>query len=77
VEIGLEYLGKAPRWVVSVISDAEREPAQAREGEQRFAGLYLPGLATSPMKTLVLPACGFGAGIRLECVRARPYTACG
>jgi len=70
VEIGLEYLGKAPRWVVSVICDASASRRKTAKEEQRFAGLYLPGLATSPMKTLVLPACGFGAGIRLE-VRSR------
>ena len=53
-----------------VVGDATVSRRKTNREEQRFAGLYLAGLATSPMKTLVIPVCGLSAGARLE-IRAR------
>jgi hypothetical protein len=74
IEIGAEYLGMGPRWVVIVVSDSDAKPGKAADNEsQRFAGLYLPESNEHPllpMKTLVLPACGLSPGDRLS-VRSR------
>ena len=74
VEIGAEYLGADPRWVVVVVPDSDagaaRPPGSA---PSRFAALYLPPSAVKPvlpMKTLVLPARGLGPEDRLS-VRSR------
>jgi hypothetical protein len=73
VEIGAEYLGIGPRWVV-IVTDSDTEPGKPADGEsQRFAGLYLPESSEHPllpMKTLVLPTCGLSPGDRLS-VRSR------
>jgi hypothetical protein len=68
VEIGAEYLGKDPRWVVIVVSDGEARSGKPAAELQRFAGLYLPESAKLPFKTLVLPACGLSPG---DCVSVR------
>ncbi len=74
VEIGAEYLGTNPRWVVIVVSDLDAKAGKAAEIEsQRFAGLYLPESVDHPMlpmKTLVLPTWGLSPGDRLS-VRSR------
>jgi hypothetical protein len=74
VEIGAEYLGIAPRWVVIVVSDSDSRAGKDAESEsRRFAGLYLRESNEHPllpMKTLVLPACGLSPGDRLL-VRSR------
>jgi hypothetical protein len=74
VEIGVEYLGKDPRWVVVVIPDSETSPERPPgTPPPRFAALYLPHSATHPvlpMKTLVLPARGLRSDDRLT-IRSR------
>jgi hypothetical protein len=74
VEIGVEYLGRDPRWVIVVVPDSESSPAEPPgSAPTRFAALYLPQSATHPvlpMKTLVLPARGLAAEDRLS-VRSR------
>ena len=74
VEIGVEYLGSAPKWVVVVVPDSDAGPGKTHDRESpRFAALYLPASAEHPMlpiKTLVLPARGLSPGDRLS-VRSR------
>jgi hypothetical protein len=74
LEIGAEYLGTSPRWVVIVILDSDAKPLRSADGEsQRFAALYLAESDAHPllpMKTLVLPACGLSPGTLLS-VRSR------
>jgi hypothetical protein len=77
VEIGLEYLGRDPRWVIVVVPQADADPAVASGAPaatpQRFAALFLPESANHPvlpMKTLVLPARGLAPDDRLS-VRSR------
>jgi hypothetical protein len=74
IELGVEYLGRDPRWVVVVASDPDSTPGKNGATEApRFAGLYLLESSTQPllpMKTLVLPACGLSPGDRLS-VRSR------
>jgi hypothetical protein len=74
VEIGAEYLGIGPRWVVIEVSDSDSRPGKEAEREsRRFDGLYLRESNEHPllpMKTLVLPACGLSPGDRLS-VRSR------
>jgi hypothetical protein len=69
VEIGVEYLGRDPRWVV-VVPDSESSSAGSPgSAPTRFAALYLPQSATHPvlpMKTLVLPVCGLAPEDRLS-----------
>ena len=70
IEIGVEYLGRDPRWVVVVAAESDPDPGKPTGTEPpRFAGLYLLESATQPllpMKTLVLPACGLSPGDRLS-----------
>ena len=74
VEIGVEYLGIGPRWVVIVIPNPDARRRQGADNEsQRFAGLYLSESSEHPVlpiKTLVLPACGLLPGAQLS-VRSR------
>jgi hypothetical protein len=74
VEIGVEYLGRDPRWVVVVVPDSDTSPDRPPgTAPARFAALYLPQSATHPvlpMKTLVLPARGLAPEDRLS-VRSR------
>lgn len=74
VEIGVEYLGKDPRWVVVVAGDSETTPGKPSDVElSRFAALYLPESGTHPVlpiKTLVLPARGLSPDDRLS-IRSR------
>ncbi|HVN36043.1 MAG TPA: hypothetical protein VMU96_12415 [Casimicrobiaceae bacterium] len=74
IEIGAEYLGTGPRWVVIVVDDSAATPGNPAEREApRFAGLYLPESDQHPLlpiKTLVLPTCGLSPGDRLS-VRSR------
>jgi hypothetical protein len=74
VEIGVEYLGRDPRWVVVAAADAETSPGgPPGSPPTRFAALYLPQSATHPtlpMKTLVLPPRGLAPEDRLT-VRSR------
>ncbi len=74
VEIGVEYLGADPRWVIVVVPDSDASPARPPGGAPpRFAALYLPQSAVNPvlpMKTLVLPALGLAPEDRLS-VRSR------
>jgi hypothetical protein len=66
VEIGLEYIGRRPRFVKLVaegmVGPAGEESADAQN--RCFAALYLPpsdGAPTMPIKTLLLPARHFTA----------------
>ena len=74
VEIGVEYLGRDPRWVVVVPeSDAAAPSGPPAAAPQRFAALFLPESANHPvlpMKTLVLPARGLAPDDRLS-IRSR------
>ena len=74
VEIGVEFLGRDPRWVVVVVPDAETSSDRPSESAApRFAALYLPQSATHPvlpMKTLILPTRGLAPDDRLS-VRSR------
>jgi hypothetical protein len=62
VEIGVEYLGREPRFV-KLVTDSDVPVAEAPNGASRcFAALYLPPSAeypTMPIKTLLLPANDF------------------
>jgi hypothetical protein len=64
VEIGVEYLGREPRFV-KLVTDCDRDSpiAEASNFSSRcFAALYLPPSAeypTMPIKTLLLPAHDF------------------
>jgi hypothetical protein len=64
VEIGVEYLGREPRFV-KLVTDGDRDvpTAEAPNFASRcFAALYLPASAeypTMPIKTLLLPANDF------------------
>ena len=74
VEIGVEYLGRDPRWVIVVGPDSDTSPTgPPGSAPPRFAALYLPlstELPVLPMKTLVLPARGLSTEDRLS-VRSR------
>lgn len=67
VEIGVEYLGRRPRFV-KLVADTHRELTgeELQDSTLRcFAALYLPpsdGNPTMPIKTLLLPAGEFKAG---------------
>jgi hypothetical protein len=67
VEIGVEYLGRKPRFV-KLVADYDRNLANhaVPDAESRcFAALYLPPseqLPTMPIKTLLLPVREFRAG---------------
>ena len=67
VEIGVEYLGRKPRFV-KLVADHDRNlaaPAAADSASRCFAALFLPPseqLPTMPIKTLLLPAREFRAG---------------
>ena len=67
VEIGVEYLGRKPRFV-KMVADCDRELAIAEAPDRAsrcFAALYLPPSEehpTMPIKTLLLPACEFRTG---------------
>ena len=64
VEIGVEHIGRSPRFV-KLVADCSRGSASERSAEaaQRcFAALYLPPSErwpTMPIKTLLLPECDF------------------
>ncbi|HEX4523295.1 MAG TPA: hypothetical protein VH704_07225 [Casimicrobiaceae bacterium] len=62
VEIGVEYLGREPRFV-KLVTDGDVPVADAPNSASRcFAALYLPPSAeypTMPIKTLLLPASDF------------------
>jgi hypothetical protein len=67
VEIGVEYLGRKPRFVKLVAGDDRELTMDATPGavSQCFAALYLPPSErhpTMPIKTLLLPAGEFSAG---------------
>jgi hypothetical protein len=74
VEIGIEYLGRDPRWVVAVVPDSESSPGRPPGSPPpRFAALYLSPEAVNPvvpMRTLVLPARGLVSEDRLS-IRSR------
>ena len=76
VEIGVEYLGRDPRWVIAVAPDSESESGPGRppgSPPPRFAALYLSPDAVNPvvpMRTLVLPARGLVPEDRLS-IRSR------
>jgi hypothetical protein len=60
VEIGVEYLGREPRFV-KMVTDYERDLATA-EAPRCFVALYLPPsdeYPTIPIKTVLLPAREF------------------
>ena len=59
VEIGVEHLGREPRFVKVTDCDGDVPVAEARNSSRCFAALYLPPSAeypTMPIKTLLLPA---------------------
>ena len=64
VEIGVEYLGREPRFV-KMVTDYDRDLATAEApnfASRCFAALYLPPseeYPTMPIKTLLLSACAF------------------
>jgi hypothetical protein len=63
VEIGVEYLGRSPRFV-KLVADNEGD-RDADSASRCFAALYMPPseqLPTMPIKTLLLPASEFRAG---------------
>ncbi len=67
VEIGVEYLGRKPRFVKLVAGDNRELAMDVMPGSasQCFAALYLPPSEkhpTMPIKTLLLPAGEFSAG---------------
>jgi len=74
VEIGVEYLGQDPRWVVVVPESDTAAPSGSPEAApQRFAAIFLPESASHPvlpMKTLILPARGLAPDDRLS-IRSR------
>ena len=77
VEVGVEYLGRDPRWVVIVVPESDAGAADPSgppaATPQRFAALFLPESANHPvlpMKTLVLPARGLAPDDRLS-IRSR------
>jgi hypothetical protein len=63
VEIGIEYLGREPRFVKLVTDSDSDAPAETPNFASRcFAALYLPPseqYPTMPIKTLLLPAQDF------------------
>ena len=65
VEIGVEYLGREPRYV-KMAANSDNDVANAEAREQRcFAALYLPPSEkhpTMPIKTLLFPTRDFKAG---------------
>ncbi len=67
VEIGVEYLGRRPRFI-KMVADDQRQEADNKtpDGTAKcFAALYLPPSEespTMPIKTLLLPASEFRAG---------------
>ncbi len=67
VEIGVEYLGRKPRFI-KLVADGDPDPDLdfGQEPAPRcFAALYLPPSAqypTLPIKTILLPACEFSPG---------------
>jgi hypothetical protein len=72
VEIGVEYLGTDPRWVVVAV-DSDASSGETPHTPSRFAALYLAESAKQPMmpiKTLILPILGLLPGDRLS-VRSR------
>ena len=67
VEIGAEYLGKDPQWVVVVVAGSESITDDAAK-LPRVAGLYLPECAEAPLmpiKTMILPPCNLSPGDRV------------
>lgn len=77
VEVGLEYIGQDPRWVVVVVPEADTGAAgpsvPVAATPPRFAALFLAESANHPvlpMKTLVLPSRGLAPDDRLS-VRSR------
>ena len=73
IEIGAEYLGKAPRLVVVVQEAGVANSIQSGDNLPRFGALYLTESTEHPvlpMKTLILPARGILPGARLS-VRSR------
>jgi len=69
VEIGVEHIGKDPQSVVVVLAELDARFDKAVENEvTRVAGLYIPESTEHPLlpiKTLILPGCGFSSGDRL------------
>ena len=69
VDIGVEYLGRKPRFVKILTECADSSDTQVRDGAGRYFGaLYLPAseeYPTIPLKTLLLPAREFEAGSTL------------
>jgi hypothetical protein len=64
IDLGVEFVGKEPRRVISTLADAEAQPsgADASVPARRFAVLYLPESGrqpTLPFKTLIMPTAEF------------------
>ncbi len=64
VDLGVEYVGKEPRRVITTVVDADGQQsgAAADAPVRRFAVLYLPESGrqpTLPFKTLIMPAAEF------------------
>ena len=64
VEIGVEHIGRSPRFVKLVTESPGNQlgDASADSGQRCFAALYLPPSErqpTMPINTLLLPACNF------------------
>ncbi len=63
VEIGVEHIGRSPRFVKLVTDySGDSSPEVADSTQRCFAALYLPPSArqpTMPINTLLLPECHF------------------
>jgi len=64
VDLGVEYVGKEPKRIISTLADADGEEpgADASVAARRFAVLYLPESGrqpTLPIKTLIMPTAEF------------------
>jgi hypothetical protein len=74
VEIGVEYLGRKPRYMKMVAGgDDEADPALPDAASSCFAALYLPpseAQPAMPIKTLLLPASRFVAGCEMALLSA-------
>jgi hypothetical protein len=76
VEIGVEHIGRRPRFV-KIVSDARVDPTSddlPESSRRSFAAIYLPASEQSPampIKTLLLPAREFKAGSTVKLLSSR------
>ncbi len=76
VEIGVEHIGRRPRFV-KIVADARVDPTSddvPESSRRSFAAIYLPASEQSPampIKTLLLPAREFKAGSTVKLLSSR------